>query len=456
MEWFLQDNWRVTKRLTLDLGLRFYHLPPQTDANRTIATFDPTLYRRTNAPALYFPAIDPATGKRVAMDPRTGALAPNPMIGLFVPNSGDYANGAAIGGVNGYPAGLYTTPWLSLGPRDGFAYDVFGAGKTAIRGGFGMFKDRMQGNPAMNTNGNPPVAYSPTLYFGDLSSYAQTVGALGPSSINILLGDQKASTIMNFSLGVQQQIKDVAIDVSYVGGLSRNLLASKNINPIPIFARFNPANQDPTQPSKPLPDNFLRPYLGWGDINLRSNAYNANYNALQIAVNRRFARGFQIGASYTWSKTLGVAGGDTSGISAYFSPRFRNYGPLAFDRPHVLVVNYIYDLPNIGTRLGFRPAKWVLDNWEISGITSMMSGAPFTPGLGWTTSTDVTGSTEGARVNIVGDPYSGETKTFYHWFNQAAIAPPPIATGTVASFGNAGQNILRNPGTNNWDISISK
>lgn len=164
-----------------------------------------------------------------------------------------------------------------------------------------------------------------------------------------------------------------------------------------MFARFNPANQDPTQPGQTRTTRITTP--------------------LQIAVNRRFARGFQIGASYTWSKTLGVADGDTSGISPYFSPRFRNYGPLAFDRPHV---------------------------------TSMMSGAPFTPGLGWTMSTDVTGSTEGARVNIVGDPYSGETKTFYHWFNQAAIAPPPIAAGTVASFGNAGQNILRNPGTNNW------
>ncbi|MBI4873436.1 MAG: carboxypeptidase regulatory-like domain-containing protein [Acidobacteria bacterium] len=453
-EWFVQDNWRVSKRLTLDAGVRFYRLPPQTDKNDTIAGFDPLRYGRAKAPALYMPALDSAN-RRVAMNPLNGQLAAAQFIGLFVPGSGDFANGAFVGGTSGYPKGLYSVPSLAFGPRLGFAYDVFGNGKTAIRGGFGMFKDRMQGNPTMNTNGNPPVAYSPTLSFGQLDTYAGSPGALGPSGINSLFGKQKLSSTMNFSLGLQQQVGAWALDASYVGGLSRNLMASLNINPIPMYARFvdrNPQNADPTNRSTPLADNFLRPYYGWADINYRSNGYSSNYNSLQLAANRRYSSGLQVGVAYTFSKTLGVADGDTSGISPYFSPRQRNYGPAGFDRPHVFVANYIYDVPKIGSRTGFKPAGWVLDNWQISGMTVLQSGSPFTPGFGLVRSEEWTGSAEGARVDVIANPNLPKSeRTFTRWFNTAAFAMPRKGT-----FGNAGVNIMRNPGINNWDLSITK
>jgi hypothetical protein len=459
LEFYIQDNWRVSKRLTLDLGLRLYHVPPQTDVNQTIATFDPRLFSVASIPVMFRPALD-ANNKRVAVDPRTGQLYPNPYIGLYVPNTGNIANGGAVGGVNGYPAGLYTVNAIYWGPRLGFAYDVFGNGRTAVRGGIGMFQDRMQGNPTMNTNGNPPVSYAPTLYFGDLNTYANSGGLIGPSSLSALLGQSNPATTMNWSLSIQQQIQSFAIDVSYVGSASYHLLAQRNINPIPIGARFNPANFDASQgANKPLADNYLRPYLGWADINLVSNGYNANYNSLQTSLNRRFSRGLQLGIAYTYSKTLGVADGDTSGISPYFPPKSRNYGRLGFDRPHWFVANYFYDLPKLGKKMNVRPAEWVLDNWQISGIWAMTSGSPFTPGLGWTTSTEVTGSTEGARVNIVGS-CEGQ-KTFYSWFNTAMVAPPAIGQPgnpnvTMANFGNAGVNVCRNPGANNWDIALAK
>jgi hypothetical protein len=462
LEFYVQDNWRVSKRLTLDLGMRFYHLPPQTDTNKTIAGFNPSLYDRSKTPMLYMPIIDPATGKRMAVDPRTGTIYPNPLIGAFIPGTGTNFIGSAVGGVNGYPGGLYTTGGMYFGPRIGFAWDVFGNGRTAVRGGAGMFQDRVQGNPTMNTNGNPPVAFSPTLYYGSLDNYASSGGAVGPTGINNLLGYNNPATTINWSFGIQQQVKNMAIEASYVGSAAYHLIAGKDINPIPIGGHFNPAFQDPAAPGKPLPDNFLRPYYGWGSITTLTNAYNSNYHSLQLQAQRRFANGLQLGASYTFSKALDVADGDTSTVSQYFAPRFRNYGRAGFDRPHQFVANYVYSLPKLGTKLNNKAAKVVLDNWEVSGVTSFISGAPFNPGLGWTNTQDPTGSAEGARVNIVGPCQSTGTHTFWQWFNTGMASAPAIGAWgnpnvTMANFGNmGGGNQCTGPGINNFDLSVTK
>jgi hypothetical protein len=129
-----------------------------------------------------------------------------------------------------------------------------------------------------------------------------------------------------------------------------------------------------------------------------------------------------------------------------------NYGPLSYDRTHTLVLNYLYDLPRVGSRIGWAPARWILDNWQISGITSMISGSPFTPGLSTTDGADLTGSSEGARITVIGDPRLDKSeRTFFRNFNTAAFGRTP-----AGSFGNAGVNVLRGPGINNWDINITK
>ncbi len=451
IEWYLQDNWRVTRRLTLDLGLRFYHLPPSYEQDQQAATFDPAYYSRSKAPALYIPARD-SSGRRVAQDPLTGKLAIAPLIGLYVPGAGDPANGMAVGGSNGYPAGLYTRPWLSLGPRFGFAYDLFGTGKTAVRGGWGWFYDVGQNNPVSASIGNPPIAYSPTLYYGNLDSFAQSGGALGPSDYTSMYGRHHLADTMNFSVGIQHQIWETVIDASYVGALSRHNFLRRMINPIAMYSRFDPANMDPTQPGRPLPDNFFRPYAGEGNMYVYEHAGNSDYNSLQVAINRRFTHGLQFGVAYTFSRLLGYASGDGDVMSPYFSWRRRNYGPLSFDRTNTLVFNYMYDLPKVGTKLGWKPAGWVLDNWQISGITSFISGAPFTPGFSTVDGADITGSAEGARIDVAGNGSLPKSdRTFYRNFNTDAFARP-----APRSFGNAGVNILRGPGVNNWDINVSK
>lgn len=451
VEWYVQDNWRVTPRLTLDFGLRMYHMQPLQDRDGIDATFDPSLYDPRKAPVLYIPGRN-AAGQRAALDPSTGNTTYAALIGQYVPGTGDTANGTAIAGKNGYPKGLITRPWLSYGPRFGFAYDLFGNGKTAVRGGFGWFMDTGQTNPIRNTPGNPPTTFTPVLYYGNLDTYAQTAGAIGPSSPGIIFGPTKLPNTMNFSLGVQQQIRGTVLDVSYVGALSRHLQVTSNLNAIPMYSRFDPRNQDPTQPGRALPDNFFRPYAGYGNLNQTQWTGTSNYNALQFSANRRFARGLQFGVAYTFSKVLGTASGDGGTLSPYFKPRSRNYGPLSFDRTHALVINYMYDLPKVGSRLGFKPAAWVLDNWQVSGITSFISGAPFTPGFSTVDGEDITGSAEGATITVVGDPRLDKSERDYFRNFKTEV----FQRTASRTFGNAGVGILQGPGINNWDIAVGK
>lgn len=446
-ETYIQDAWRVRRGLLVDYGLRIYADHPQYDARHQLASFIPALWDPAKAPVLLRPALN-ANNKKAALDPLTGKTYPEGLIGTFVPGVGDPANGMVIGGVNGWPRGLYTMPAVSLAPRAGFAWDPFGRGRTAIRGGAGVYFDRIQGNPTMGLLSNPPTILTPSVYYGYLANLGDAAGKgiLAPNATTTsMLGHHSAPTVYNFSLGVQQQLaRHMILDISYAGTLGRHLLWQRNINPVPIGARhidIHPENRDPTAPTRPLPDNFLRPLQGFGNINMFEFASTSNYNALLVSFDKRMSKGLSLGFVYTFSKVLGAASTDTTTVSAFFDPRRRNYGPLTYDRTHIASVRAYYQIPRPGKALNHRKLAYLTDGWELSSIARFSSGAAFTPGYALVSGTDITGTpNESARVVVLPGPALPDTERF---------APPERGT-----FGNAGAGILRGPGFANLDLSL--
>jgi hypothetical protein len=446
VDWFAQDDWRVRPGLFFNFGMRFSNAPPMWDELQQQSTFIASLYDAAKAPILLRPTLD--KGVKAAFDPRNGTLYNGVLIGTFVPGVGDPADGMATVGKNGYPRSLYTTSPVTVGPRFGFAWAPFSNGRTSVRGGGGVFFNRygmVSGN--MHTiAANPPNVYTPGVYFGTLESLGQLSGKgiLAPTaSMYAMTGEQPQTATYNFSFGVQQQLGHRSVlDLSYAGSIARHLWSLRNINPVPAGAQFldlHPENRDLSTTASALSANFLRPYQGWGDILNYDFGGSSNYNALQSSFTQRFGRGF-VGINYTFSKVLGVASTDTTSTSPFFPARDRNYGPLNYDRPHVFSVRFNYRLPDAGRAFGMRALGVVTDHWEVSGVGRIMSGAPFTPGL---TSVD--------NYNFTGTPSETVRPDVLN-----PDADPVNRFGRPArnSFGNTGQNVLRGPGMNNWDLSI--
>jgi hypothetical protein len=465
-DWFIQDSWKATRSLSLEFGVRFSWFNQWYQATPNSAAFVLDRFDRSKAPTYYQPGCAvavPAGGScaasnRRARNPITGALLPAVLIGAFVPNTGNPYNGMVVGTDESYPRGFKEQQPVQVQPRFGFAWDVRGDGKTAIRGNVGVFNQTRVSANAIWTDvaRNPPIVDTPRIFYGNMDTLLSSSGTLFPSSVTGFDPDAPTPVTYNYSLGVQRNIGfGTVVDVAYVGSVSRHLQQQRNINQIPYRARHlevNPQNINPTVANTPLPDDFLRPYPGYGNITYYENGGTSNYNALQVAVNRRFTRGLQFGVAYTWSKTMDYADNDRDAVASYRPLRIWNYGKAGFDQTHIFVLNYTWDLPRATSLWDNVAVKALFDNWQVSGITAFVSGTP--SGIGFTTvdNADIAGGGDGARVVVAGNPILPRgDRSFDRWFNTSAFARP--ARG---DFGNAPKDVIRLPGTNNWDISLFK
>ncbi len=416
LELYAQDTWKATQRLTVTLGVRYFYMPHVYEENNLISNFIPSAY-------------NPSQAVTVLPD------------GTIQPGSGNALNGIETP-QSGLPRGLVQNhPW-DFGPRIGLAWDPTGQQKWSIRAGYGIGYYRVQGNDIYGMVGNPPNGGVVQVFNPLLSDPAAgKAGAQNPVSLTTLDYTYKNPMVQTYSLDVQREIvPGTVIDVGYVGTQGRHLDRARDINqPFPE----NGFDFNPLLNTNSIPAALIAPYPGYSSIRQQENTASSTYNSLQVSFKRRMSRGLLFEAAYTWSKAITDASGFGETPQNSYDLRAER-GLAAFDRPHVLVFNYIYDLPFFRSQRGFLGES--LGGWELSGITQFQSGQPINIGL--------TGGTVGlaSRPDVVPgiDPTSG-AQTAASWFNQEAFTAPPFGF-----FGNAGRNLIRGPGIQTWDLSLFK
>ena len=349
-------------------------------------------------------------------------------------------------------------PGIQPAPRLGFAWDVFGNGKTALRTGFGMFFDRTTDDLlALRFVSSPPLVTTATANYTTISNLLAAPISLSPANVVTIQRDYTPPAVYNWSFGIQQNIGfGTLLDLAYVGNTQKHLVITRDLNAVPYGTNFLPTSIDPTvSGNTPLPANFLRSRAGFGSIDYSQFAGFANYHSFQVQLTRRFARRLTYNAAYTWSKALDLVDGATA-VNPVLNYRMRSYGLAGFDRRHSLMINYIYSLPDISSRWDNLFSRIALNGWQISGVSSFITGAPSGIGYSLSYAADLTGgSGSGLDSRVVRADNPNAPAPAGQRFNVAAIKPPTPAY-SVNGIGNAAKTLFTLPGINNWDISLFK
>lgn len=424
---FAQDDYRVTHRLTLNLGLRWEVFAPFTGQNN-FGTFVPNV-RSTRFP--------------------------NAPLGLLT--SGD----------PGVPDGIVKTQYTAFAPRVGFAYDVTGTGQTAIRGGYGLFYAAravsLSTNPEQqpfildNTINDTPNLVAP--YAPNPDPFPYVVNLQNPTFFSgatlssIPLG-ATSPYVQEYNLTVEQQLgPSWATRIAYVGSLSRKFYISRDEN-APTYApgaSTATAALDARRPYQPTPNGYI-----FGAIVENDPAGNASYNALQLTLTKRFSHGVSLLANYVWSKSLDISSVDPSNITLTLSNQNdigADRAPSDFNVPQRFVASYLWATPQIHS-FGFVGSQ-VLGNWQLNGITTLSTGTPFTVTSGVDTNLD---GTLTDRPNQIADPvlprHRSKLATTQQYFNTGAFAQVPL--NSANPYGDTHRNSLGGPGIINTDFSAFK
>ncbi|HEY7387929.1 MAG TPA: carboxypeptidase regulatory-like domain-containing protein [Bryobacteraceae bacterium] len=485
---FVQDDWKVNRKLTLNLGVRWEYDGSYSDKYGNLTNFWVSQIQTVPVPP-------------------SGPTTSGPgLVGYVVPANYTQHYPAPPQGVLQSSRNLPVRsgpPLDNLAPRIGFAFQPKEGGKLVIRGGFGMFYDRIGGGTFVHgiEQGYP---YAVTLDYSGSASYAFSsqnpypstpLGTFAPRWANFggcqptcLLGAQTSNLntpsidevlhtplTREYNLNFQYEfLPSWVLEVGYVGSSSLNLIDQYHDVNAPLLA-------SPTNPINGIAMNTAKnaalrvPILGYGTSGFQVTAFDgmANYNSLQVSVRKQFSHGLFLQGSYTWSKDLSdmyqTNASGNGGDSNYPGNLAQQYGPVTFNRPQRFIINYRYDLP-FGTHKG--ALGYVANGWSVQGVTTVQNGSPFTitdqrNGTVFAIGTYDTAraqmaagssygqiATAGGVESRLGGPSGGSGYLNASAFGIAPVAPFSPDNSTL--FGNSGIGIIQGPGQFNWDISIFK